>query len=201
MPSHSFFDVTFWQQLVATLIGVMIGVPIALWVNRLQERREARGREEVTRRRKEQLVIALTTEVTFGQTLAAEMLDALSKPGKIVVGELDTAVLDATASLKYELLDVPLCDALDKLRYYMKGANRFVDQQLRLFHDPATKTTEIVRTGQPTVTMYDEMMPAVQSRLRDALTKVREQVGIAMRLFPRSEEAEGTAPIGRKGAN
>ena len=29
---RSFFDVPFWQQLIATLAGVAVGIPVALWL-------------------------------------------------------------------------------------------------------------------------------------------------------------------------
>jgi hypothetical protein len=42
-PPPQFFDFTFWQNFVsnslATLLGIIIGIPVALWINSWQERK------------------------------------------------------------------------------------------------------------------------------------------------------------------
>jgi hypothetical protein len=89
-------------------------------------------------------------------------------------------VLESTAGLKYEMLAVPVCENLDRLRYYLRSANSFIQQQMKLLFDPANKTTSIERPGQPTVTVYEELMPGVQSKLRDALRKAKERADVAL---------------------
>ena len=61
-----FFDISFWQALVAeffaTLFGVVLGIVIALWLNRRQERILQQKDEREEEKRKEKIIGALGQE-------------------------------------------------------------------------------------------------------------------------------------------
>lgn len=84
---HTFFDLVFWQQLVATMVGVGLGVPIALWLNRLEERRETTAARGAREERREQLLAALKREREFNRE-QLQSLDRAHRAEKIEAAPL-----------------------------------------------------------------------------------------------------------------
>ncbi len=86
----NFFDCSFWQSFVsdlsATLLGVVIGIPIALWLSRYQER-------NTEKERKKKILSVLRVELM-------ENLTVLS--GWVKEGKKKVEVLYLTAVLKDE---------------------------------------------------------------------------------------------------
>lgn len=62
----AFLDYVFWQNFasngLATLLGAIIGIPIALWISRYQE-------QKIERERKEKILILLLEELRFDYTI------------------------------------------------------------------------------------------------------------------------------------
>jgi hypothetical protein len=120
MPGgESFFGAAFWQQLLATLVGVVVGIPIALWLSRQQERREARAASGAREGRRQQLLTAVKNEVQSNRDALRTIAQAIES-GRIEAAPLWMSVLEGTAAIKYELLEVPLCEAGERTRGPMK---------------------------------------------------------------------------------
>jgi len=151
----SFLDVGFWQQLVVTVVGVVFGIPLALWLNRRQEEREQKTQVTELAQRREQLVNALIATLTDATTVLKPLRDL--DAGRIAYVSLDLTLLDSTASLKYELLDdIELCKAIDGVRYGSMQLNRKLDLHLRIYSDGALRAIHRAGSGAGN-TLYKEM--------------------------------------------
>lgn len=64
-----FFDLSFWQDFLsnglATLLGVIVGIPVALWISGYQERK-------IERERKEKILISLWEELRYDRLVLNE---------------------------------------------------------------------------------------------------------------------------------
>ena len=74
--------INFWSDFlsnfIATLLGAVIGVPFALWVNRIQqeniEKKEEENQRILAESRKQQIVDALEVELTYNRTLFSKFV-------------------------------------------------------------------------------------------------------------------------------
>jgi hypothetical protein len=128
----------FLQHAVVAFFGVTVPVVFAIWADRKQDARTANDTATATRLRRRQLLEALrgnlaaNLEVLRGD-LAAN-LEVLRRFGRDVdtnsfaLPMVDVALLESTASLKYEILcDIPLCERLDRVRSELTLIQRMVD--------------------------------------------------------------------------
>jgi hypothetical protein len=131
-------DTAFWQGFVgnaaATFLGVLFGIPFALWVNRRilrqQESKEAAERQNTLTRRKNQFLHLLQEALQKNLDLVKQMEQEL-KPGGGVYYNVDTQLLESTSSLKYGIIeDLDLNRRLDSIRYELLHLHRKVEIQL-----------------------------------------------------------------------
>jgi len=68
----------FLANFIATLLGAVIGVPLALWVNRIQqehiEKKDDENRRKLAESRKQQIVDALEVELTYNKSLFSKFV-------------------------------------------------------------------------------------------------------------------------------
>jgi hypothetical protein len=171
---ETFFGLAFWQQLLATLVGVVVGIPIALWLNRQQERREATTTQAARDRRRRQLLTAVKNEAQSNREALQTIARAIES-GKIESAPLWISVLEGTAAIKYELLEVPICEALDELLYLLRAVDGFQRLQLGLLFDPQAHLSISTSTN-PNTTFFLERHPRVLANLKDAVAKAQGQV-------------------------
>ncbi len=124
----------FLGNLLATIMGVVIGVPVALELTRRQQRaedkaiaeeRERRATERSTRYLK-MIQFSMLTNTSFLQNVAANL-----RPGSVIYPNLDIEQLEATASLKYEIIDdLRLNGQLDVVRFNLRFIRRLLDLSL-----------------------------------------------------------------------
>jgi len=166
----SFFDKAFWQQFVTMVAGLVVGIPVALWINRLQVRAEKHKERELESERRRTLLEALVDRISFNQ---AFIRDAETKFEKIVILEnVDLGILDATATLKYELLDdFELCKKLDDLRFHLTQVHCKLDLLLRMYFDGSIHCGQVT-IGDKSVPMYIHLRGELLAPLRNHFATV-----------------------------
>lgn len=134
------FGLLFWKDFasigLATLLGALIGIPIALALDRhLAVRRKAEERQQeyiLTLERKLQLVESLEAALRKNQQLVQQMKAQLT-PQSVIFYNVDTLLLDSTSSIKYQLIeDLSLNQVLDSIRYELAHLHRKVELQLEI---------------------------------------------------------------------
>lgn len=119
-----FFDLPFWKDFVsnglATLIGAVAGIPIALWLNR-------KVKQRVEQERKRELLIVLRY-VLEDNKKNIELISKTTGGGAFGSTIAEVHMLDATASDQYELLNnAELVQRLYTIRKELSTINREVD--------------------------------------------------------------------------
>jgi len=133
VPAVPYRDL-FLGSLFATIMGVVIGIPVALELTRRQRRTEEKaiveeGERRATQRMTQYLKMtqfSLSTNATFLRNVAKNL-----KPGHAIYSNLDIEQLEATASLKYEIVDDLMLNArLDIVRFNLRFIRRLLDLSL-----------------------------------------------------------------------
>src|SRR4051794_8634340 len=88
------------KSILGTFFGALLGIPAGLWLNHIWE-----GRQDKERR--SELLAALRHAVDHNASLLGQIEDWLTKGG-FPYFSVDLPLLDSTAGLKYELLDIEL---------------------------------------------------------------------------------------------
>jgi len=121
-----FFTISFFQSLVsnglATLVGAFTGVYLAFWLQRNREKRTflQRQRGFLTATRASLVACRQRVQEAAEESARAKANRSVTM-GTEYIGPIDTTFLDATASIKYELVDD---DAV----------NQQIDQARHVFH-------------------------------------------------------------------
>jgi hypothetical protein len=130
-----FFDVAFWKDFVsnisATFLGVLLGIPAALWldrsISRRREKQEREAKQAVERERLLELLRLLRETLERNREIIERMSKELT-PDSLITYNVDPSLLDSTASLKYEIInDLDLNRQLDLLRYELQHLHRKVE--------------------------------------------------------------------------
>ena len=133
-----FFDFVFWQNFVsdsfATILGVVIGIPVALLIDRLvsqwQKGKEVDKPKIIDSHQKTQLLLTLNKILQKNLRLVEQMENEL-KPEVVFFYNVETQLLESTSFLKYEILDdLELNLQLDMVRYELMQLHRKVELQL-----------------------------------------------------------------------
>ena len=133
--STPFRDV-FLGNLLATAIGIVIGIPVALELARRQQAAEQtattqREEERAADRRRQflnMIQLSLATNSSFLRSVADRLV-----PGSVIYPNLDIEQLEATSSLKYEIVDdLRLNAQLDLVRFNLRFIRRLLDLSLDL---------------------------------------------------------------------
>lgn len=136
---NEFFGVALWQGLASTIFGVAFGIPAALWIDRHinRNRQKQEQAEEVAKRREKerQLLTVIKETLNSNRDLVLEIHRTFN-PGVVLSKNVDTTLLDATASVKYEVVsNLELNILIDKIRYELEQLHRTVNmyQEMSFF--------------------------------------------------------------------
>lgn len=177
----NFFDTAFWQQLLVTIAGLMIGIPFALWINRIQERRDRKHGEQQEKIRREELLQTLAITVQKNKSLLEQMKRDLQT--QAIFYNVDLATLDWMASEELSSFDdVALCEQISHLRYELSHLRTKVELQLRVEFDGTLRALSIqipTNEGPKEVRAYGQMrmllVRAIQDHI-DPTLKVCENI-------------------------
>jgi hypothetical protein len=135
--SEPIFNDDFLRSMLSTVVGALLALLIALVGYRLNRIREAR----TTRRRRNNLVTALGVNLELNATKASN-LEGLNPHTNFLIW-MDTAALDSTAGLKYELLpdEIDLLVGIDFLHDNLTNLNRLQDVYLRIAYGARLQAT------------------------------------------------------------
>jgi len=113
----SFLNIEFWQQLVTTAIGVALGIPVALWIERQIE-----GDKQKSERK--ELAEAVLDSLSKNLGLVDQLIRELAQDGYTPLYPVDLTILDATTSRRYELLKKSdVVHAIDHARFELIHLN------------------------------------------------------------------------------
>ncbi len=155
----------FWS-LFGTFIGALLGVPAGFWVNRWSSKHADRDRRS-------QLLSALRQTVDHNSYLIDQIEGWLNKDG-FPFFNVDLPLLESTASLKYELLDISLCRQIDQLRYELAHLGRKVNLLLELEFDPSAKRAFMRQGDVGTTSTYAELHPMLVDAIKVHIPPIRQ---------------------------
>lgn len=173
----------FLGNLLATIMGVVIGIPVALELTRRQQRAEeeaivAEGERRATQRRTQYLKMmqfSLVTNATFLRSVAKNL-----KPGRAIYSNLDIEQLEATASLKYEIIDdLKLSAQLDVVRFNLRFIRRLLNLSLDFSysHDRfALKPDVFLMEHKRIVDKVQEHIPRALETVTDAAAMIAKKL-------------------------
>jgi hypothetical protein len=129
----SFWD-NFLANFLATILGAIVGVPLALAADRFISARKAReelkAKVAIAHERRSQLLTLLRDSVTMNLQLLLKMQKEVT-PSSVLFYNVDTSLLDATASLKYEVIDnLELNRLLDAFKHSLLILHRKIELQV-----------------------------------------------------------------------
>ncbi len=168
----NFFDVSFWQNFtsnsLATLLGVLLGIPIALWVNRWIENR---GKKQ----KKSDLLQLFHETLEKNKSLLEQMSRELD-PKYIIFYNVDTSLLESTASLKYEIIDnSELNRRLDTLRYELQHIHRKVELQLEIAYSALMAMSNYLTIRANLISATKGHLPRIIEEIDQVLKIIDEQ--------------------------
>jgi len=175
-----FFNLGFWQDLVsnllATVLGVVVGIPTALWVDRFlirrQEEKEATKERALATQRRRQMLQILREALQKNLNLVRQMEGEL-QPATVLFYNVDTQLLEATSAIKYEILDeLELSRLLDSIRYELLHLHRKVELQL-----------EIEYSASKAMTSYGKMRAQLVQAIRDHFPRIKDEISQALEMI------------------
>ena len=165
-----FFDTVFFQQLVTTFVGVVLGIGAAFWVDRkLSERR---NKEALSR-----LILSIEKSLSTNLSLLSSLEDDLKKENGqyFPLYPTDLVILDATGERKYEF------DALtewwikiDQIRYELKHLEERLKLIRQLFINPTVDKDPVL----------EERLSLLQKKTLAHIPKIRELINKALAEIP-----------------
>ena len=170
----------FWSTLLAnvivSLLAVIIGVPVALYVNR-------RILTYTVKEKRRHLLQSLTKNIKTNLNLINQMSNRFSNykqlnPRNAEFSNVDTLLLESTASFKYEVIDnLFLNSKLDAVHDNMKQVNRLLKLQLELaFRIPSPATDvhgSVIQQVEASLNNLKVSLPEVLSLIDKELAKLR----------------------------
>ncbi len=178
--SENFWNIEFWQQFVATILGVVLGIPAGLWLNRRQERQDVKKSSQERNARRSQLRRIICTATDSNRQIVMHLREHIDK--NIVFFNVDTTVLDSTSAAKYELLDdLAACLAVDALRFHLHTLYREIELLLRVSFDGSLMALTTEKDGKELPTqqhLRTRLIQTIQSKLTGLETECRELVSL-----------------------
>jgi hypothetical protein len=172
-----FFDFAFWQNFVsnsfATLLGVILGIPVAFFldrkINQRQEQQEIAKQQEILSQQKAQLLQTLKESLQKNLTLVEQMESEL-KPETVIFYNVDTQLLEGTSSLKYEIIDdLDLNRQLDSIRYELLHLHRKVELQLEIEFSAYKAMGNYTAKRKQLVETIIAHLPRIKEEIKNAL--------------------------------
>jgi len=180
----TFFDFSFWQDFVsnslATVLGVLVGIPVALCLNRFltrrQESRETSKQQVLATQRRHQLLQILREALQKNRDLVLQMEQEL-RPKTLIFYNVDTQLLEATSSIKYEILDeLELSRLLDSIRYELLHLHRKVELQLEIEYSAFKAMGNYGETRAGLVQAIRAHFPRIKDEISQALDMISAQL-------------------------
>jgi hypothetical protein len=120
-------------NILGIFLGALIGIPAGLALNHAWEHR-------VDSARRKQLRSALKETVDKNLYLIEQIKDWLSTSGGTPFFNVDLTLVEATATIKYEILnDIELCREIDTLRFELTHLSRKINVLLELEFNPSAR--------------------------------------------------------------
>jgi hypothetical protein len=175
MIQAAFLNEAFWQQFLVMAIGVLAGVPLAVWVGLClfgrQVRHQQQQAEATLEERRRQLQISLK------KTLERLKPFLSGLEGDVVAQHLVVARVDAASSLEWlsvqeaaTFSDVPLRDQMNNLRDIVKQIDTMLTVLMRFDFDPMTRHAMILVDGKQ-VGLYGTLRPFLVSAIQNCAKK------------------------------
>jgi hypothetical protein len=180
----NFIDFDFWQNLVVTFIGVMLGVPSAFW---LQNEIERKKRDEDSLK----MITILSETIKHNRRLLEQVMDRIGANNFYVpYHNFDVVILEDTSFRKFELIsDFELAKQIDVVRYELTHLNAKLELVRQLTPDWLNEPEVKVRSNKTPKEgdsglfpkMYLSLLPHLGNTLEiiekvdDKLTEVSEK--------------------------
>lgn len=171
---NDLFDVSFFRGVLMIVIGVVPAFLVRYlatlaWDNYVIQPRELKAKAN----RQRQVLLALKEAVEKNRGLIKDIQRYLSDG--LPYFNVDLTLLDATASLKWEVIpNADICRQADLVRFELAHAARKVDRLMHLFVDSSARTTELEFDGKA-VTAYDFLRSHLVKSLNDHLPSVADR--------------------------
>ena len=184
------FRDVFLGNLLATLIGIVIGIPVALALAQRQQSAEqkatAKQEEERASERKRQFLnmiqLSLATNSSFLRSVADRLI-----PGSVIYPNLDIEQLEATSSLKYEIIDdLRLNAQLDLVRFNL----RFIRRLLNLSLDLSYSQQRFSLDANDYLDEHGRIVERIQKEIPKALRNITDAAATIAKLL----QADGAEP-------
>jgi len=172
-----FFDIIFWKDFVsntlATLLGVAVGIPVALGIHRLVTRWRESKKVAVQRsslaQRRSQFLQMLRESLEKNLALVKQM-EREVRPESVIFYNVDTQLLEATSSIKYEITeDLDLNRRLDSIRYELLHLHRKVELQLEIEYSAYKAIRGYMERRAELIRAITVHFPRIKKEIRDAL--------------------------------
>ncbi len=183
-----FFDTAFWKDFVAnataTLLGVAVGIPVALWIDRLvsswQESKESAKQRITLTLRRNQFLQMLREALNKNLQLVQQMEQEL-RPDVIIFYNVDMQLLESVSSIKYEMIeDLDLNRLLDSIRYELIHLHRKVELQLEIEYSAYKAMGNYMDRRSQLIGAITAHFPRIKQEITEALniiaTKLPNQV-------------------------
>lgn len=169
---REFFNQDFWQGVVILMVGFPPSILIAYMTSHIWDTWRVQPTEEKTKAgRERQMLFALKEAAEkniFLVTEGQKYLDAGGHP----YYDLDLTLLDATASLKWDIIQsVEICKQTDLVRFELAHASRKLDQLVNLFFNPSSRAVNLTIDGMK-VSAFHWMDSHLRESLKQQLPRV-----------------------------
>jgi uncharacterized membrane-anchored protein YhcB (DUF1043 family) len=178
------FASNFWQDFLsnslATLLGVVIGIPVALIIDRFvtknKDKKEISKQREELRLRKRQLLNLFRDSLQKNLSLVEQMEKELT-PNIVIFYNVDTQLLESTSSIKYENIDdLNLNQQLDSIRYELIHLHRKIDLQLDIEYSAYRAFGNYLESRTKIIEVITAHIPKVKQEILDALFNINLQL-------------------------
>lgn len=118
----------FETNFVSSVVGSAFGIYGALWL-------QSKTKKQQKIQKRIDLIKALEENLEKNAHLVTQMMKEV-KPDTVIYYNVDTSILESTASVKYEILhNYRLNKKLDSLRYELQHLERKIDLQLEITYN------------------------------------------------------------------
>jgi hypothetical protein len=174
----------FWQNFVsnslATILGVVIGIPVAFFIDRLitqwQEKNEITKQKNALIQRKKQL-LQLLSETLQKNLELVEQMESQVKPEFVIYYNVDTLLLESTSSIRYEIIDdLNLNRQIDSIRYELLHLHRKVELQLELSYREFKASGNFMTARTQLIGAIIAHIPRVKQEISNTLSIIAAQM-------------------------
>ena len=160
-------------EIFGTFLGALAGIPAGLAINYFWT-------HHADSLRREKLMAALRDTVQTNLDTVQRVISAIQNPNGIVLFNADSSLLEATASLKYELIDdIALCQQIDRVRYQLGSFSKMVTTLLDLEFNATARALSFTGGQSMYAAMRSPLVDGLRgdaSTLIDALEKLKSKL-------------------------